>query len=242
MSSVAHHFFTSYARLDNNKYSKLNAVVEGLKERVRAKLGARSTDQVAFFDTRAIKTGAEWEKFLGDALRRSRVLVCFCSPTYFNSPFCAKEFEVFRRRLERAGETYRDARVVLPVIWDIGSEGIWLPQSIQKYQFTDKRFPDRYTMDGLCALKRVKGQRENYVKAIEVLADIITAASSLILPPWSDPIIFDQLPQSFHNPNTGPYNLAVIVLNEKGTQWVPAEDGIPVARTIEVVVSSLKVP
>src|SRR5262245_2894430 len=121
---MTHVFFTSYARLDSNKFSKLDRVVEELRERVRSKLGAKAAQDVGFFDTQDIQTGADWERVLGTALRHARILVCMCSPTYFNSEFCAKEFEVFRRRLQDAADAFKDVRVILPVLWDVGLNGM----------------------------------------------------------------------------------------------------------------------
>jgi len=124
-------FFTSYARPDANRVSKLDKVVEELLERVRAKLGlALKPQEVGFFDRTNIETGKKWEEVLGNDLRTARVIVCLCSPTYFNSAFCAKEFEVFRRRLENADKKVQGLPIVVPVIWEPGSQRVeaWRPR------------------------------------------------------------------------------------------------------------------
>jgi TIR domain len=128
-------FFTSYARPDNNKVSKLSKVVEELLERVRGKLGLPvKPEEVGFFDRTNIQTAKQWEEVLGSTLR-TRVIVCLCSPTYFNSAFCAKEFEIFRQRVEKGGDKLKDVPVIVPVIWERPSEPLesWVPKVVSKY-------------------------------------------------------------------------------------------------------------
>src|SRR5438874_408203 len=108
-------FFTSYARPDNSD-AKLEGAVRQLENRVRAKIGLAADAKIAFFDVADIKTGQDWEQRLDGVLRGTKIIVCMCSPTYVNSAFCAKEFEVFRRRLAQASAP---ANVfILPVIWE----------------------------------------------------------------------------------------------------------------------------
>lgn len=235
---MAYDFFTSYARLDNNEFSNLGTVVTELKERVRAKLGKPSADQVGFFDAREIKTGADWQLFLGEALRESRVIVCFCSPTYFNSEYCAKEFEIFRLRLESAGPTFKH-RVVIPVVWEVGPTNR-VPQVLAKYQYTDDRYPKVYSSSGLCALRRVKVLRDDYTQAIEALADDISSQTQYSLPVWPSSVEFEQLPGAFHNP--GPYSIGVAVLHQKRIRWSPSDGETTIATIAESIASSLKAP
>src|SRR5882757_6904657 len=97
---MTHTFFASYATLDN-KSKWLQKVVLDLRDRVRERLGALDAAQVGFFAVfDGIPAAADWERALGDGAREARVIVCFCSNTYFNSEYCAAEFEIFRRRLK----------------------------------------------------------------------------------------------------------------------------------------------
>jgi hypothetical protein len=238
---MAHTFFTSYARSDSNKYSRLKNVVDELKERVRAKLGVGKADTVAFFDASDIAVGADWERVLGDAVRHAPVLVCLCSPTFFNSEFCACEFEVFRRRVEAAGPGFADARVVVPVIWDVGTGAGWMPSSVTRFYYKDDRMPPNYATDGLCVLRRIKGQREAFTRTIEVLAEAIALAASRQLPPSPAPVRFDDLPRSFHNPVPDRYNAAVLVLHDDGLRWKPSSSGTALTRVIDNVTCQLRI-
>src|SRR5580765_2774492 len=148
---MAHVFFASYARLDNDR-KRLQNVVLDLRERVRSVVGAADASKVGFFDTYdGISTGQDWEKTLGEAARHARVLVCFCSNTYFNSEYCANEFEVFRRRLDALGPAGDALRVVIPVVWNVSA----MPKAVSRYQTVDQNagFPDDYRLQGLLALQ-----------------------------------------------------------------------------------------
>jgi hypothetical protein len=41
-----------------------------------------------FFDTEEIRTGMRWRQKLSDSLKKSRCIVCFWSPLYFQSKWC----------------------------------------------------------------------------------------------------------------------------------------------------------
>src|SRR5690349_13388755 len=117
---MAHVFFASYAGLDNDKDQLRNVIVE-LRKSVRSKLGATDVDEVGFiYQAGSIKTGQDWQNELGEAIRHANVLVCFCSNTYFNSEYCANEFEVFRKRLNAFGAAGAELLAIIPVIWDVG--------------------------------------------------------------------------------------------------------------------------
>ena len=232
-------FFNSYARLDANKHSKLNSVIDELRTIVRGKVGATDVEQVGFWDTRDIKTGADWERRLGDAVRKARVLVCFCSPTYFNSEFCAKEFEIFRLRLQNAIAAIDPLRVVVPVIWEPGSA----PEVLKRFQRVNPDLPPDYCSGGLRALRRIKGTRGQYGQAIEALADVISNAIKAMpeLPELPGPVRFDDLPRTFHNPGESSGGIGVVFLHPQGPRWSPRDDGEIVARVVDAVAGELRV-
>lgn len=208
-------FFTSYARPDNGD-SRLEVAIRKLEKRVRAKIGLGDDATIAFFDVQDIKTGQDWEARLSGVLRTARIIVCMCSPTYVNSAFCAKEFEVFRRRLARASAP--ENVVIVPVIWEPGQ----LPAAILKYQFTDGRMPDAYGKTlGLSHFSRLPSQADKLDDAIEVLADIIDQAErGGTAEDWLDDIVFDNLPSFVHHPRSEPYqNLTLTVLHSDRAQW-----------------------
>jgi hypothetical protein len=116
------------------------------------------------------------------------------------------------------------------VIWDKGT----FPEALRKHQLSDDTFPKDYYANGLCVLKRIKGQHDNYVMSIEGLSDIIRdALNGLPLPPLPHPVEFDQLASSFHNPGAVPYSLTISVFHEKGAQWCPGNGTLSVARCMD---------
>jgi hypothetical protein len=207
---AAAYFFTSYARLDNNKYTKLGETVEELRERVRALIGAARVEDIGFFDLEEIKNGADWVQRLGHAVAKCRLLVCFCSNTYFNREVCGKEFEAFRQRLDGAAG---DGRYVFPIIWD----KCVLPKAIERFQADNKAIPREYFEDGLCCLRRLRRQAE-YEITIEALARAIAdAASDAPLPDGFHPIDFAALPSAFDNPGADAVRIAVLC--DAGLLW-----------------------
>lgn len=236
-------FFASYAR-DDNRDAKLGKAIGLLRERVCAKLGLPLSDapEVAFFDEEDITTGSDWEQRLGDGVRTTRVLICLCSPMFLGREYCAKEFEVFRQRVENAGAAMHGKVAIIPVIWERGSPPIVLPDSVSRYQWRDARLPKSYGVEGLSQLARFPSQREKYHRTVEVLADAIGEAhDNSSLPELPGPVRFDDLPLWFHNPQRGPYNLRVVVLNSNGTQWRPRFGGPTLGAAVDGVGTALKV-
>jgi hypothetical protein len=235
-------FLTSYARQDNDEGLLRSAVLE-ISKRVRAKLGLKvDPDEIAFFDTSDIRTGTEWEHVLGDALRRLRVLVCMCSPTSLNSEYCAKEFELFRLRVEAAGEAARDKVVIVPVIWERGAPPMILPDVISNYQRKDDRFPSGYGAHGLSKLARFESQKQTYVETLEVLAEIIgNAYAESALDEWPNQIDFEKLPRWYHRPEEGRFNLAVSVFHSDGTQWRPGNGLRSIGASVDRVAKALRI-
>jgi hypothetical protein len=239
-------YFTSYARLDA-KGTKLGRVFERIKDRVRSALGVGHPDDIAaiaFGDTYSVETGEDWQRQLAAAVHQARVLVCFVSPTYCNSEWCAKEFAVFRRRLEHfeqldgqraSGAPPRKLRAIIPVLWELGT----MPSAIGKYQYDNHRFPPSYATMGLRALCALKETRDAAEKTIGVIADAIHEAAKAGLPALEPCLDFQLLPRSFDNP--GPYGIALVALTARGPQ-LPIGFGDTLAKAVDRVADQLKVP
>ncbi len=205
-------FFTSYARADSEN-GLLKKVIDDLAAGVHSLLPGVAATDVCFFDQTTIETGADWERILADGANTARVLVCLMSPTYFSRPHCAKEFDVFRRRLE-AYDAVGDRRVVVPVIW---RSEIEIPQTLARLQHNSDVFPKKYHEAGLRGLKRLGSQREKYLMAIDALAKII--ADMARQPPLGSLAArprFEELTNSFDHPVIGRFPLAVAVLAPLG--------------------------
>lgn len=230
-------YFTSYARLDAEG-TKLTRVFERLAIAVRARLGITDREEIkalAFLDSRTIETGDQWQDRLATAVHDARVLVCFLSPTYFNSEWCAKEFAVFRRRLEQLDHGRPRPRAIIPVLWEITQ----LPRVVSQYQYANDRFPPSYVREGLRALCALKASRDDAEQAIHLIAEAIHDAARGGLPALRPCIDFRQLPRSFDNP--GPYGIALVALGGRGPQ---ARIGLAdtIARVVDRVADQLRVP
>lgn len=225
-------FFTSYARLDDDK-DLLSQTVEELKKRVAARMGYPIE---IFFDIEELKNGEKWTPALANALRETGIIVCLCSPSYMKRAFCAKEFEVFRLRVNAAAKEHQVA--IIPVVW----EPVTMPTAISHFhQPKDPRFPSDYYVAGLRQLKRLKTQDDNFAMAIEVIAGDIQQADKLKkLPAWPKPVKWSELTNSLHNPECGPYGIELTVLHEKNSQWMIGKQA-NVWELVEDAAASLKI-
>ncbi len=155
------------------------------------------------------------------------------SPTYFNSEWCAREFAVFRQRVESLNPR---PRAIIPVLWKEAT----IPASVASYQFKDDRLPPEYVRHGLAALREVKQTRDLSRKTIRILADIIYDAAQQGLRPLVPMLDFNRLSRSFDNP--GPYDVALVALHPQRAQWSIGIPGATLAFSVDKVVSSQKVP
>ncbi|MGH9323716.1 MAG: TIR domain-containing protein [Vicinamibacteria bacterium] len=236
-------FFTSYARADADR--PLQKFIKALRAEVRRISGLNLTedqlDQLGFFDTTSIQTGDEWRKVLGAALRTCKVCVCLCSPTYFNRLYCGKEYQVFqdRRRawLGRPGNDEKPARVIVPVLWVVPRDP--LPDGVSLFQNDENDYPSSYREQGLRTLADLKNQRDNFLKVVRRLAEVVWAAvRDVQLPELEEIPAFEKIPSAFHRPTR--YGLVVVSLHEKGGDWRPFANGFPVDYEAESVASQLR--
>lgn len=236
-------YFTSYARADRDR--ALDTFIKDLKDEVRVKTGVQPDEIEAgwFFDTSSIKTGDDWANVLGDALRHAKICICLCSPTYFNSNFCGKEFQVFLERraahLQTAADPTVKARVIFPILWEI--PGGDLPDVVLNFQYTDDDLPEKYAKDGLRTLKKLKGRRDSYLKCVMAFATRIrdSLAETELAP--GDPLpSFDDIVSAFAEVADSSFGVSVIYAGAKGGSWTPFDDGEPIETTVATWVSAMK--
>jgi FxsC-like protein len=166
-------FFVSYARSDSRTDSKLNQFYKDLIDEILV-LRHFPEGEVGFFDVDEIELGALWKDELGRALRTSRVMLALCSPSYFNSEYCGKEFKVFHERQNayaRAHNLQEAPRLILPILWGPPSNGF--PELIQSLQYTDPEFPDIYANQGLKYMMNLNRYSDDYKVFVRRLATII---------------------------------------------------------------------
>lgn len=149
-------FFFSYAHADDGSF--LKTFYKDLQEEVR-QLTGEPKKQISFLDRDAIAHGATWDLALESGLKTCRVFVPLYSAAYFNSPYCGKEFAVFRDRLHthlrQRGEPVDDA-LILPVLWNPEENVLKeLPKSINRIQYTHSSYPAEYTTVGVSHLVRL---------------------------------------------------------------------------------------
>ncbi len=226
-------YFASYGRSDKTKFTKLASILEELRDAVRSRLGADPNASIGFVDSESILTGDYWQAVLAQEIHSALVLVCLMSPTYFNSEWCAREFAVFRKRVESLNPR---PRAIIPVLWKQAT----IPTSVANYQFKDDRLPPEYVQHGLAALRNVKQTRGLSTETIRILADIIYDAALQGMQPLEPMLDFDRLSRSFDNP--GPYDVALMALHPQRAQWSIGIPGATLALSVDKVVSSQKVP
>jgi hypothetical protein len=220
-------YFTSYARADRDRY--LDRFVTDLKKEVRSKTGVQpeEIEDLWFFDTTSIKTGDDWADVLGDALRHAKICICLCSPTYFLSQFCGKEFRVFLERreehLKAATVPNQRARVILPIVWELPNGD--LPELVGRFQYTDDNMPDKYTNEGLKTLTRVNGRRGVYWQCVNEFAlKIRDALNQTQLPPRGPLPPFEEIVSAFVDAGDSSFGVSAVYVAQQGGDWAPFGD------------------
>lgn len=193
-------FFLSYARNDAQDGDPwLKDFYERLARDVKAAAGLPSTtrlEDIGFIDYEGIESGTQWTDELAEALQSSKVLVCLWSRSYFSSPWCGKEFQVFLNRIN----SYRDSQprqawppLMQAVLWDRPAK---LPQPIPKVlddlklQYRHADFGQTYAEEGLAYLMRRKEEPEYQTFSLEFRERVVQAAKDHPLPrlehlePW----------------------------------------------------------
>jgi hypothetical protein len=141
-------FFASYARADTDHepyHRDMKRFIDDLSARVAAKMGV-SRSGICFFDESSIETGAVWRSELADALKTSQDGVTLYSPSYFTSPWCGKEFQVFLNRATSDPAAPRNQVGIVPVLW---MKCTTLPPSVREIQYKHDAFPREYTEVGV---------------------------------------------------------------------------------------------
>lgn len=182
-----HWFFLSYARADGSYVTKF---LHDVAQQVRSKEEALSRfdpGDIGFMDRASTEPGDDWDHALLDALRHARVLVCMLSRGYLASEYCAKEFEVFRRRIEeyraRLSPGQRP-RLILPVLGHPLARLGKLPPAISQLQYDHVDFGELYPQKGLFVLSNNSRYREEYDQFLDAFTwKLVDAAREHPLPP-----------------------------------------------------------
>lgn len=183
---MAYLLFVSYSRLnvrlaqDSANIRRFVTDLEGDLAQYPQVVG---NDGVCFFDTTNIETGTDWNEELSDAAAQSRVAIALFSPSYFNSLWCGREFQVFLdRRKAAAGRAAPIA--VVPVIWMRHNA---VPECASAFQDYDDAiptapFPTDYRQIGLRQIMLLNSEPQYTQTRIALGARILKAVQEAQLP------------------------------------------------------------
>ncbi len=174
------YFFLSYARTDDDAH--VEQFYHDLCTEVRVRAGLASTEEVGFFDTHSIEIGADWSAELVDAISSCCSFLALCSPRYYVSEPCGREWQIFsdRVRMHEDEHGLRSAALI-PVLWLPPRR---IPDAVQRLQYNSDAFSEAYRRDGLRQLMRLQRNRDEYIEALSALAErIVDNATTNPLPP-----------------------------------------------------------
>jgi len=188
------YFFLSYAREDTDEF--VEGFFRDLSSEVRGYAGLGRHEEVGFLDKHSIELGARWPNRLVRALSECRCFLALCTPRYFVSEACGKEWTVFEDRLRRYQEGGEPPPALVPVNWVPTRR---MPGIMEARQYDIDLLGDTYSRDGLRQLMRLQRNRDAYLNAVSVLARHIVDHSDRDLPAYSGRLAFDQIPSAFHD-------------------------------------------
>lgn len=189
-------FFLSYARLDGQDDNYLHRFVEDLRREVRTRCGHPSVQGVGFLDTTNIAPGEAWSTELSEALHRCHTFVAICSPTFFASEYCGKEWQAFSDRCQRGRlPGTGQSPSLLPVIWTPLPD---LPSALARLQYDHVSFGKLYAQRGLRYLLQLKRNQDEYQEFLVALAErIVHLVRMSPLPQQPDPPAFHEIRSAF---------------------------------------------
>jgi FxsC-like protein len=178
---------------------------QDLSAEVRVLAGLSSTHEVGFMDVHSIEIGASWPAELVQAISRCSTFLALCSPRYFVSTTCGREWQLFTERIRatepHAGYQSATHGHLLPVFWLPLRQP---PAAMTALVSDTDMLNETYRRSGLRQLLRLQRNRDDYLDTLTVLADRIVAnASARRLAPAPD-LHFDEIEDAFRTPPTRP--------------------------------------
>ncbi|EFC82656.1 hypothetical protein FrEUN1fDRAFT_4229 [Parafrankia sp. EUN1f] len=197
------YFFLSYARADSSGEPYLEKFYRDLRAEVRLRAGASDARTVGFFDLRTIEPGQAWSTEIGAALARCRTFIAMCSPTFFASEYCGREWTAFDERLRSAstGGHGRPA-LLLPVIWMPLRDP---PEALVQLQYDHVELGKTYAQNGLRYLLQLERNHDEYQEFLVALSTrIVRLAHESPLPPGRETRGLSQVPNMFRAVSPAP--------------------------------------
>lgn len=159
-------YFFSYARRDATA-KKGPSLVDDFFDDLLAEVRSLLPGADAFRDQRDIALGVPFADVILSALCSARAMLSVCSPAYFASEFCGKEWGLFQARARAAA---RAPATLIPVVW-IPADTI--PAHVRERQLWGAGMPSSYGQRGLRFLiqrKDENGHRSDYLDSVQLLA------------------------------------------------------------------------
>ena len=197
-------FFLSFAESNDTDDKLVSTFFGDLRDEVRAVAGTRRGDPAptGFLSIANLRLGADWSAEIRAALGTCRVFVALCSPTYFASESCGKEWQAFADRItEHQRRTGTKPPALLPVYW----RPVSIPATIDDRQYTDRSLSEIVSRVGLLRVMRPAKYQDDYHEFLPALAElIVNTARSHPLTPSSPGPDFSSLPRAFPDPPARP--------------------------------------
>src|SRR5215468_5632157 len=223
MEGLVLYFFVSYANGDDDPY--VEQFFDDLVQEIRNLDPEPNREDVGFLDSDSLKLGTPWLPRLDDALSTCRCFVALCSPRYFVSEFCGKEWSVFEARARQYEELNGyAAAALLPVMWQPMRE---MHPAAATIQYRSRNLGATYHKHGLRSLVRLKRFKDDYQLFILALAQhIVDTARNHPLPPPLFGLNSDRIRSAFHSIN-GPSaepagDSGIATGTATGRHWPPA--------------------
>jgi FxsC-like protein len=196
---VSYYFFLSYARGDDDLF--VQRFFRDLSSEVRTHAGLSANEEVGFFDVHSLEVGEVWSPRLVLALSQCRSFIALCSPRYFVSEPCGKEWAVFADRVREYERVHKQqTAALLPLLWLPPRR---LPPVVSALQFDNDDLPEAYRRAGLRQLMRLQRHQDSYLEFVSDLARrIVEVVDGHRLPARHNTVQFDTVPSVFHP--TGP--------------------------------------
>lgn len=177
------YFFLSYARADSLDDPLLEQFFRDLRAEVRRRSGQPDINSISFFDMTSIQPEQIWSTELRAALSRCRTFVALCSPSYFASEYCGREWGAFVERIDQDRATeIQSGSPLLPVIWTPLRQA---PEALADLQYDHSSLGEEYAKFGLRYLMRLKRYHDEYQEFLMTLAErivLIAEDESLLSP------------------------------------------------------------
>jgi FxsC-like protein len=195
------YFFLSYARGGDDLY--VQEFFNDLCDEVRALEGLGRDVDVGFLDHRNIQPGDTWPDTLVEALSKCQAFLALCSPAYFLSEPCGREWAIFQERARqhqlRSGST---SSTLLPLRW---LPSRTMPPAAQVIQYVPEPAQENARQEpqrerGIRQLLRIKRNRDDYLEFVTMVAELVVdAASRTPMPTATARLPFEGVASVFHS-------------------------------------------